>query len=241
MAQKVYPISPDIGTPDWTPTPCYTEIDEGATPNDGDYVTSPKNPVDEQFEVTLQFLSDPDIHTGHIIRIRAYTSNAQGMTVSLKQGATTIASFVPTLTGSFAEYSNTLSEVEAGNITDYSALSLKVSSNAGANTYHYVSWAEFEIPSLSYSLTVDSGSFTETGQSLSLLKGSKIPIAVGNYAETGQVVSLLKESKLSIGIGSYILTGQDADCKKIAGSPSITVDIGAYEYQKYIPAIIMIH
>lgn len=59
-----------------------------------------------------------------------------------------------------------------------------------------------------YTLEIGSGSFVETGQTVNLLKDSKIGISAGSFVETGQTVNLLKGYALDIGSGSFIETGQ---------------------------------
>lgn len=154
MAQFLRPSS-DIVAGGWTGS--YVDIDE-ETPNDGDYLESTNNPTSDVFECGLSAGEDPGVVTGHIVRYRARTTKQDGLVVRLVQGGTTIASQTPSLTSSFAEYSFTLEEAEAGNIADYAALSLQFEGNGAGNTNQYVSWAEFEIPEAADSddLTADA-------------------------------------------------------------------------------------
>lgn len=80
-------------------------------------------------EVGFSALVDPSTGSGHTITYRArYAGGASAGTqdVTLKQGATTIATWTDTLTASFAGFSHTLTSGEANTITDYSALSVLV-------------------------------------------------------------------------------------------------------------------
>jgi len=148
MTQYARPISPDISTGGWTPTPLYVQIDE-ETPGDSDYNTSTKNATADTFEVTLQSLSTPSVDTGHTVNYRARCDKSSNgnIAVSLVQGTTVIRSYDPGfLTTSFAPYSFTLTEGEAQNITDYTDLRLRFSGTCTANAYVFVSWAELQIP-----------------------------------------------------------------------------------------------
>ena len=147
MAQYLRPINPDITVSGWTPTPLWAEIDE-ATPEDSDYIVSTKNPVSEICELTLSGVTDPEDHTGHIMRVRARDDKDTGdLDMQLYEGATMRAQRMDVfITSSFVTYELTLTEVEAAAINDYSALSLRVSARGVANNYVYVSWIELEVP-----------------------------------------------------------------------------------------------
>lgn len=78
-------------------------------------------------QVGTAALVDPLSSTGHVVRYRAaYAGGAASgqVTVTLKQGAVTVASWVDVLTASFADYSHTLTGPEADAITDYGDLNL---------------------------------------------------------------------------------------------------------------------
>lgn len=133
-----------------------TTIDE--TPfDDTDYNESASNPVGDTFEVSLSNVADPVKHTGHVVNYRYGKSAAAGkaieIIVSLRQGASTeIATQTHSGVGSgFTAGSITLSSAQAGNITDYADLRIRVvanSSGGGAARTARISWAQFEVPSL---------------------------------------------------------------------------------------------
>ncbi|NEA22594.1 hypothetical protein [Actinomadura bangladeshensis] len=78
-------------------------------------------------QVGMAALVDPVSGSGHTVEYRAcYAAGASSgtVTVLLKQGTTTIASWEDTLTSSFADYSHTLTSGEANTITDYADLNL---------------------------------------------------------------------------------------------------------------------
>lgn len=75
-------------------------------------------------------LVDPLSATGHKVIYRscyAGGASAGSMTVTLKQGATTVASWTDTLTGSFQTFTHTLTSGEANSITDYAGLNVTFS------------------------------------------------------------------------------------------------------------------
>lgn len=146
MAQYLRPSS-DITIGVWTPTPLYQQIDE-ITPNDGDSINAGKNATGATFEVLLTSGNDPNLNTGHIIRIRVSDDkNNATSDVYLYQGTTLIAT-IPTVshTTTYTTHTYTLTGTEADSITDYTNLRLRVVSNSTAAGTPYVSWAEFEIP-----------------------------------------------------------------------------------------------
>lgn len=149
MTQVATPISPDISAGGWSPSPLYAQIDEASPGSDLDYNTSAKNAGGDTFEVTLSSLSDPNVHTNHIVNYRARCDKASNGTVvvSLVEGTTVIRSYDPGyLTTSFAPYSFTLTEGEAQSISDYTNLRLRFVGTCTANAYVFVSWAEFRVP-----------------------------------------------------------------------------------------------
>jgi hypothetical protein len=162
MAQNVYPTS-TVSNTNWTGD--HTAIDEGATPDDGDFVYSQDNPATTSpFEVHVGDPVDPGIHTGHIVRWRhalidtgvLASSDGTGcdVTVYLYQGATPIAnSGLKALDGiySWTADSFTLEPAEAGNITNYSDLRIRWEADGGGGNPANrrgagVSWAELEVP-----------------------------------------------------------------------------------------------
>jgi hypothetical protein len=105
--------------------------------------------------VGLGPLEDPVSGLGHVIRVRARKPSSGVRidgSVELLQGSTTIATMsIPNLaTNSWTEYSDTLTTAEADAITDYSALSLRITfwrSGTGASRVGTVTQASFEVPS----------------------------------------------------------------------------------------------
>jgi hypothetical protein len=122
-AQYARPTS-DVSSGTWTASSgsdLYAMLDETAA-SDADYITTTGAST---CEVALNTLSDPSSSTGHIVRYRISASSG-GITVRLRQGTTTIATWThasaPT---SLTTYEQTLTGGEADSITDYSALRLQ--------------------------------------------------------------------------------------------------------------------
>jgi hypothetical protein len=75
--------------------------------------------ADSDATVGLSPVHDPGVHTGHVLTVRASSTgaNPEQLQVTVLQGATAIAVFALGLTSSFANYSGTLTEAQAGAIT----------------------------------------------------------------------------------------------------------------------------
>lgn len=134
-------------------------IDE-ATASDADFWFGDNN-VAEELEVSLSNVTDPSTDTGHIFRYRVAKTNAGTVdgggnavtvTARLMQGTTQIATdTAKTATGTWTQYSYTLTSGEAAAISDYTDLRLEfvTSASGGAPANRRggaVSWAELEVP-----------------------------------------------------------------------------------------------
>lgn len=97
---------------------------------------------------TLDSLTDPARSTGHVIRLRALSSDGSGtIRVALYEGATERKAFTSlgALTSSVAAYAVTLSGAEADAITDYSGLELRVEGTATFLQNVQVTRARFDL------------------------------------------------------------------------------------------------
>lgn len=114
----------------------YQSIDEPASPNDADYLTTTVSTGQSNAYTTLlSAISDPNTRSGHVVRyrVRAQTPVSTNMTVTLKQTSTgtTIASWTHTgLTASWTTYQQTLTTAQADQITNYGSLSLVFEASA---------------------------------------------------------------------------------------------------------------
>lgn len=118
----------DLSAGSWTPSTggdLYAMVDE-STASDTDYISVTGAST---CSLALNGVVDPVSSSGHVIRYRAKNSGAGSLTVTLKQGATTIATSTNnSLTASYADYSFTLSGAEADSITDYTNLKIELTS-----------------------------------------------------------------------------------------------------------------
>lgn len=146
----------DITTGSWTRVPSstnpfYTYLDE-VTPDNTDYVTIAG--INFPFEVKLSSATDPQVGTGHIIRVRDWVVFASGAaerrTILLLQGSTTISTLVSAGTISRTvgnQTAFTLTEAEANAITNYSDLRLRFTvTTIGSGENYRLGWAEMEVP-----------------------------------------------------------------------------------------------
>jgi len=134
-------------------TNIYTAIDE-TTRSDTDYIYStPDGSTTTACKIGLSYLYEPSVNTGHIFRytyLRSKTNKDATLAVRLIDSSYgTIASWVNANPGgTFSLAEQTLTETQAGNISDYTTLAIEfqviVATPGGGHIE--VSWAEFQIP-----------------------------------------------------------------------------------------------
>jgi len=166
MAQYALPTANEETT-NWTEgagdadADWYDELDEGfgagrgsgSGPDDASTSwQSPSNPTNEAIKCKLSAVTDPVVHTGHIVRTRNKKSNIIGqainVTVELRKASdnTLIRSETWTNIGAaWATRGFTLSEAEAATITDYSDLEIGVIANSGAGANRELNESAFEL------------------------------------------------------------------------------------------------
>lgn len=133
----------DVAPGGWTthlgsPADLWDEVNERGPPDDSDYIKSSdlETGQSDPVEIGLSDQPLPPVLTHHTIRYRYRKSVVSGslqmnLTVELYCGATLIASWDHTNVGtSWVTAEQTLSTVEAGNITDYSDLRIKMTAEA---------------------------------------------------------------------------------------------------------------
>jgi hypothetical protein len=76
-----------------------------------------------------------------------------------------------------------------------------------------------------YTITIGDGSYTLTGQDVSIVRAITITAASGSYTLTGQDVSLVRAITLTASAGTYTVAGQDVSLFR---NSSITIDAGTY-------------
>ena len=214
--------SSDIENPGgWTTEPLWDKIEEEPF-DDVDYLISPKTATGDSFTIGLSGVTDPEIHTGHIIRIRAKTGVTGTFKYELMQGAVVIKdSGDVVLTTEFAEYNMTLSEAEAAEITDYTALRVRVTAiTTKKNQRQNVSWIRVDVPDLAGEEHSGTGSISGNGSAAGTVKkgglGSAIKSAGGTLLALG-LAGMLGIASIAGG-GSQLGVGE----KSTAGTASIS-------------------
>lgn len=191
--QYARPVN-DITVGGFGSTPLWSQLDEDIR-NDTDYIQSsamtnvsgsttintPDGPEtiyvegdSDSCQVKLTSMIDPLSSTGHIVRytIGKNSTGGRGITttITLKQGATTIANWVHSnIAAGFVLYEQTLTAGQANAITDYTNLSLQISCSAAGGTsgtrYLQVSWVEMQVgPPSQDDVTFDPASFPYRAQ-----------------------------------------------------------------------------
>ena len=152
MAQKLRPDSDVSNTGGWSASfginPLYSEIDETSA-SDSDEISCPVTTGTAACEVGLSNAIDPNLSTGHILRIRAnYSVQSHDLKVTLKESGTPRATTTISLNNvSPTNYTYTLSSGEANSITNYSNLTVEFEKqSSGSAARSFVTWFEFEIP-----------------------------------------------------------------------------------------------
>lgn len=119
----------DTSNTGWTPSTgsdLYAMIDE-VTPNDADYISTTS--AGSVCKLGLGAVADPGTSSGQVVSYRASSSTGNGLKVELMQGAAVIATWThATLTSTDTTYQQSLSGAECDAITDYTALSVRLTS-----------------------------------------------------------------------------------------------------------------
>jgi len=138
-------------------TNIYQAVDE-VSQDDLDYIESVGGGQPQRYEMGLSSVTDPVSSIDHVVRFTYGKDTGGGRTftldVELFQGGTLIASkqILNIDTTGFTNDSFTLTGTEADNITDYSALSIRITqtrTGAGGGRNLRCSWFEFEVPNAS--------------------------------------------------------------------------------------------
>jgi len=122
--QVARPVA-DLSNTGWVPSSgatLYPMIGETIR-DDGTYISA--TAVGALCEVDLTDLSDPAVSTGHLPTLVLSAPGGGGVTIRLRQGTTTIATWTYYPGATPTEYTPTLSGAEADSITDYTALRLQ--------------------------------------------------------------------------------------------------------------------
>lgn len=131
MAQFARPDE-DVALDGWT-NPSWSVIDEEVA-SDLDKTVSPTAPANATLVVGLSAVEDPAVATGHHVRFRYQKNVAGGATVNLSvrllQTATEIVAWTYSdIANGWTDADETLTELQANAITDYTALRLEFKAN----------------------------------------------------------------------------------------------------------------
>jgi hypothetical protein len=102
--------------------PLYIQLNE-ASPNDATAITT--TTVGAYYECGLTTVNTPSVDTAHIVRIRAKAVGAV-FKLGVYQNTTLIEEWTETLTDAWATYQHTLDAGNVANISDYTALRLRM-------------------------------------------------------------------------------------------------------------------
>lgn len=167
-------------------------IDEGvSTPNDSDFCVAAGDL--DQFVVTIPTIDPPPaLDSGHKIRYRARQGGVgildQEVTVTLVQDGSDIwTSGRQLLTGVATDYTETIPDVDAGNITDYSVLSVRFEGTISSGRLFRCFTLEFEIGS---EVAVDGTSGGSSSTSATCTGSGALS---GSLAASSQVAGVLSE------------------------------------------------
>lgn len=88
-----------------------------------------------------------------------------------------------------------------------------------------------------YTLPLDAGSYTLTGQDVTFVVTRVIPLDAGSYTLTGQDPTLVKLLVMTVDAGSYTLTGQDVT---FVVTRILALDAGSYTLTGQDPTIVKV-
>lgn len=129
QAQTIARPGSDTSNTGWTPSTgsdLYAMLDE-VTPNDADYIST--TAAGSVCRLGLGAVADPGTSSGQVVSYRASSSTGNGLKVELMQGGTVIATWNhATLPATDTTYQQSLSAAECDAITDYTALSVRLTS-----------------------------------------------------------------------------------------------------------------
>jgi hypothetical protein len=229
MAQYIYPDG-DVTTDSWTTTPLFEKIDEGATPDDGDYIQGPAS-VGGTSEVSLANPASAPTGSTATVRIRVAvnkTNKSGTMIVRLREGTTQRgASATLDAQVDFAAASTFYDfNFSATSIGNYDNLNIQFDQvTATGGNFFMVSWAECETPDGApggTNFTQDvAGSFSAVGTYSFLLSAAR----TGQASFNADIARQISKSF----VGSATLNGTVARrvATSLVGSFDGTGDVAA--------------
>lgn len=130
------PVS-DIAAGAWTPSSggdLFAMVDEPSPPSDADYIST-----SIEAACTLALSNTGGTRDGHILRLRAWSPAADGLTAEILQGASVIATrSIANLPVGAQTYEFALTAPEIADITDYSTLRVRLTAVNATDSVTYV-------------------------------------------------------------------------------------------------------
>jgi hypothetical protein len=184
-------------------------------------------------EVSLASGSTPTSRTLHSIKVRArVTSGAGTIRAAVYEGANNRSGDLESsaLTTSLADYTLSIADASAANITDYSNLSIRFwgySANGGSIVFEVDQlWLQIpEAAAAAYSLDCQPGSFTVAGTAATLAAARLFDAQPSSYTVTGAAATVVAGRAIDAASGLYSVTGSDAT---VLPARAILADPGAY-------------
>jgi hypothetical protein len=165
MAQFARPISVISNSFNWSHAHGAASIPEAIDEeiaDDNDYMET--GGMGSITQIGLSGVTDPGLHTGHIMRCRICTPIVSVQLRRNSDSGNSIACVIcwTHITTGWDDYSYTLSEAEAAEIDDYSGLFFSIQMHNGNPIY--ISWMELEVAEIPPSIiSLDSGVIQFTG------------------------------------------------------------------------------
>lgn len=158
--QEAGPIS-DVSNDGWTTAPLWSNLDE-ATPNDSDIINSPVGTEISPRDCVMGLASvtDPVVHTGHVLKVRMQASHAGLFDAYLLQSGTQISTWAVSIDTTLTTYELSVTTGEAANITNYGALQVKLRKRTSLTAGYFItcSWARLFCPSAPFAhLDISAG------------------------------------------------------------------------------------
>lgn len=82
-----------------------------------------------------------------------------------------------------------------------------------------------------YTLTIEAGAFTVSGQAVGLLRHRRLAVEVGAFSMTGQAVTLRANRRLPVEAGAFVVNGQDVGLN-YSGAPAVPADFNYPLYRR---------
>lgn len=255
MTQFLEPVSTSSNT--WTlagDSSAHLCVDETIAGTDGDttrlQATSAGAVCKLGLTTTGYAPSDLTLHKVKIIARTGGVVSSCTVLIEFMEGTSVIASTTADIQagggGTYTTYTLSLTSTEAGNISNYANLFVRLTASVGGAGNCRVTTVEFSMSgdrslamgtgaftltgnvtglSASRKLAMGAGAFTLTGTTTRLLAGRRLPLSVGVFALTGGSTGLLASRRMTAALGSFALTGNSTG---LFASRRMTAALGSF-------------